>query len=219
MDTITRLDAQAAGQKRFFTGKACVKGHVCERLVSNRGCLECMYARHREWSKKNTKHMTEYSKKWCRANPEKASAQKRKYYKKHRAILLEKVKARTLRKKDAIRAYKTEYYDRNAETIRKKSREHYSLRRDYYKAYARRREIAQLRAVPPWADLKEITSIYGEANRKTAETGIDHHVDHIIPLKHPLVCGLHVHNNLRVLPARENRSKSNHFTVEGTCHA
>ena len=39
----------------------------------------------------------------------------------------------------------------------------------------------------------------------TAETGIEHHVDHIIPIKHG---GFHHHENLQVLPANVNLAKS-----------
>jgi hypothetical protein len=35
------------------------------------------------------------------------------------------------------------------------------------------------------------------------------HVDHVIPLRHPLVCGLHAHTNLRVVPALVNLKKGN----------
>jgi len=41
--------------------------------------------------------------------------------------------------------------------------------------------------------------------------GYDFHVDHIVPLKSPLVSGLHTEANLRLLPGAENRSKHNRF--------
>jgi len=68
-------------------------------------------------------------------------------------------------------------------------------------------------AVPPWADLKSIQAFYTEAKRMIKETGTKHQVDHIVPLKHKLVCGLHVPWNLQVLPASENSKKSNRFEV------
>lgn len=71
------------------------------------------------------------------------------------------------------------------------------------------RLAAQLRATPAWADHDKIAEFYAESARLTRETGIVHHVDHIVPLRSKWVCGLHVHTNLQVLPAAENQSKSN----------
>ena len=38
---MTRAEASAAGFKRYFTGKACPKGHLSERLTRNSECLKC----------------------------------------------------------------------------------------------------------------------------------------------------------------------------------
>lgn len=43
----------------------------------------------------------------------------------------------------------------------------------------------------------------------TLATGICYSGDHIVPLLHPMVCGLHCPANLRVLPLAENLRKSN----------
>jgi hypothetical protein len=45
---ITRKEAQALGLKRFFTGKPCKHGHVCERHVCDRICVDCKACRNRE---------------------------------------------------------------------------------------------------------------------------------------------------------------------------
>lgn len=38
---ISRLDAFALGQHRFYTGKPCKKGHDSERFTSNGSCIQC----------------------------------------------------------------------------------------------------------------------------------------------------------------------------------
>jgi hypothetical protein len=43
------------------------------------------------------------------------------------------------------------------------------------------------------------------ADALTKQTGVEHHVDHIIPIKHG---GWHHHENLQILPAPVNQSKS-----------
>lgn len=60
----------------------------------------------------------------------------------------------------------------------------------------------------------QILEFYERARRLTLLTGVAHHVDHIHPLKHPLLCGLHVPWNLQVIPSGLNRSKSNKLTLD-----
>lgn len=72
----------------------------------------------------------------------------------------------------------------------------------------RNRRVRQ--ATPPWVDMNAVKAIYIEA----ARTGMT--VDHVIPLNSPIVCGLHVENNLQLLTPRQNSVKSNKFTPEVT---
>jgi len=53
-------------------------------------------------------------------------------------------------------------------------------------------------------DREQIKLIYEECYRITQETGIPHHVDHIIPLA---LGGLHHPSNLQILTAEENLKK------------
>lgn len=77
----------------------------------------------------------------------------------------------------------------------------------YANANARRERVAQ--QTPPWADMKAIRKIYVQCAKLTLATGIEHHVDHVVPIKGRQVSGLHVPWNLQVLPGPENRKKSN----------
>ena len=74
--------------------------------------------------------------------------------------------------------------------------------------------VARILATPPWACFKAIREVYREADRLTEKTGVKHNVDHIVPLNHPRVCGLHVAWNLRAIPAGPNMAKSNNWCPE-----
>lgn len=79
----------------------------------------------------------------------------------------------------------------------------------YYRAHFKMRQQRKRNAIPGWADLEAIESIYRQCQFVSRMTGVKHHVDHYFPLTSDVVCGLHVSENLRIIPATENLSKGN----------
>ena len=72
---------------------------------------------------------------------------------------------------------------------------------------------AKVSRMPRWlvdVDLLEMESIYAYC-AALRRSGLDYHVDHIVPLRGQTVSGLHVPWNLQVIPGRENVRKGNAF--------
>lgn len=90
-------------------------------------------------------------------------------------------------------------------------RERRRIRKDELAKYHAYRRAFKISATPNWISKSSFKEIYRKARQVSRETGIEHQVDHIIPLNHRLVCGLHVPWNLQVLTRAENARKHNHF--------
>lgn len=82
------------------------------------------------------------------------------------------------------------------------------------RALGAKRRAQQLLATPAWADHVEIKRVYVTCLLVSRKTKVPHHVDHIVPLAHPRVCGLHVHWNLQVIPAETNLRKGNKLVTK-----
>lgn len=103
---------------------------------------------------------------------------------------------------------------KNREWCRRKSAEHAKTNPVMYAVKAAHRRAQTKNATPPWltaAQKKETAAFFAEARRMTSETGVQHCVDHIVPLQSPIVCGLHVPWNLRVITKSENVRKWSHL--------
>lgn len=74
-----------------------------------------------------------------------------------------------------------------------------------------RRKRAKRLATPVWADINAMRAIYRAAQEISLKTGVKHHVDHIVPLKSDIVCGLHSQFNLQVIPGKDNLRKHNRY--------
>jgi hypothetical protein len=70
--------------------------------------------------------------------------------------------------------------------------------------------LIRAQATPKWADHEAILAIYAEA-RQRRDAGESVEVDHIVPIRGKMVCGLHVHWNLRIITKEENSKKKNNL--------
>jgi hypothetical protein len=137
-------------------------------------------------------------KKWRAANPDK---------------LKEKERLRYARDPEAAKAKAKRYREANPDRVKQNFRAWSAANPDRVEERHNNRRAAKMRRIPAWADLAKIKRFYDEAKRLTRETGIPHHVDHIIPLRGKYVSGLHVETNLQILDAKRNLAKGNSYEV------
>lgn len=87
----------------------------------------------------------------------------------------------------------------------RKSNEEASRR--WHRLHPERRRVAVRVATPLWANKVKIREVYAERIRLNALGKQQYVVDHIIPLKGKLVCGLHIHENLQIITEESNATK------------
>jgi hypothetical protein len=196
--------------------KACTKCGVLQRIDAfplksassdgrNPWCRQC----HSAYQKENRERANLRTKKYRVANREarnEASSIWKKANRKHVAAVHANWVARN---QERARELNKAYRQRNREEVRRRVNEWGRLNRAKKTAYESAREARKLRATPAWAIGLFISEAYELARKRTELFGFPWHVDHIVPLKNPLVCGLHVEHNLRVIPGTQNMSKGN----------
>lgn len=129
-----------------------------------------------------------------------ARAEARAYGATRRELYRERAKAWYQANKERKRAYDREWAPKYRQRTLAESRA---------RVNARRRRLRNAR--PSWANKFFIREIYELAQLRTAVTGVPHEVDHIVPITHSLVCGLHCEANLQILPSFANKSKLNRY--------
>jgi hypothetical protein len=142
----------------------------------------------------------------------------RDYQEKNKVKLQDKDKAYYSNNRDKVHDRHKAYYEVNKDTIKTKSKLYRSSgnRKKISKSKSRAKwakyKASKLNAIPVWGNNKAIKSLYALSSFLTLSTfGNGYHVDHIVPLNNDLVCGLHCEDNLQILRAEHNLSKSNQF--------
>jgi 5-methylcytosine-specific restriction endonuclease McrA len=81
---VSRAEAKAAGDKRYFTGRFCPQGHTVERLVSNGSCLECSGIRRKALRASKPDEDRAYRARYHQANLERRRAESRAWYRRNK---------------------------------------------------------------------------------------------------------------------------------------
>jgi len=117
--------------------------------------------------------------------------------------IIAKAKQHRLEDPEAHRVALRKHRAGNLEKMRKTQRDWNRNNRPKVRVHEAKRRAAKAQRVLPGHEA-ELARIYRECPP-------GHHVDHIVPLHHPCVCGLHVPWNLQYLTEAENLAKGNRW--------
>lgn len=189
------------GSKDSYCGrcKLCLNKHRREYMANNQQIIERMAARIGKWKINNREKILVTYAKYCAKNKEKLIA-----YRVNNAVKIE--------------ANRAKYRANNKEKIAKNLVQWRENNSGKKAALNSKRRAFKRNATVPWANQQYIEDLYAncrEVERLFAQIGlkVKFNVDHIVPLQHDLVSGLHVEHNLQILTAGENGSKGNKFSI------
>jgi len=173
----------------------CNKEIIGRRSDPHSCSLEC--SKKVKWIREKAKNIdrSEYIRKHYLNNKEKIKKRLKQYEFKNKERIALRVKLQRFRDAEQYKKRSKEAKKR----YRENNKERYTL---LNREQCAKRRAKLLKAIPKFANLNKIKKIY-----KNCPKG--YHVDHIIPLNNPIVCGLHVEWNLQYLSAKDNCSKGN----------
>ena len=141
---------------------------------------------------------------------------KKEWYKQNKKLTKDRARQWALDNPERKNEIRTKWREENREQHNAGNREWNSKNKDVKAALSGKRRSAKLNRTPKWLtadDIEHMQALYSVAAMFQRESGIVYHVDHIIPLQGKFVSGLHVPDNLRVIPAVDNLKKSNKHTL------
>jgi hypothetical protein len=174
-------------------------------------CKPCHNKKNNDWDKRNPEKKKNKSVRYKAENPEKVLEAGRKSYHKNKHKHKGTIKLYQEKNKEKKGEYDRLHYINNRDRLLQQNREYVKNNPDKNAAKGAKQRARKMQATPLWLtdiQLKQIEWFYAASRMMTETTGVEHHVDHIYPLKGKKSCGLHVPWNLRCIPAKENLEKA-----------
>ena len=169
--------------------------------------------RKKTWYAENKEHCNDKTKLWAENNKERVAGLHKEYYKEHGEEARLRSKEWYAANSDKAKARIYQWQKENKDKVKAKVKAWEKANPDKVNAKTARRRAGKKNATPAWAKTEfeefAIKEMYHLANLRTKATGIEHHVDHIVPLNSEFVQGFHCLANLQILTAEKNISKSN----------
>lgn len=186
--------------------KSCRSAHAAKKYAED---PERHLSRNKRWAESNKERMRDAAKAYRKANLQNAREYQKEWNEKNPGKAAQYAAAWRERNADRVLTDAEKYRKANAEKVRQAALRWQRENRARVIAYNAARYAAKLKATPKWANLEEIAKFYEEAERLAKLNGESYDVDHVVPLRSKIVCGLHCEANLRVIKSEENRSKGN----------
>jgi 5-methylcytosine-specific restriction endonuclease McrA len=189
---VTKAEAKAAGAKKYFTGKPCIRGHISERWVSTRTCVGCATSEPRlkadlKYRSSHREEIREKTARWRAENPERTRQSLADYF---------------AANEEQINQRRRDDYAANAPAKRLEKRERYAADPLHYqeinRRYAeenpeviraiRRNRRARKRGAGGSHTAADIEWLLNKQKNKCAHSWCrisladGHHVDHMVPL-------------------------------------
>lgn len=175
-------------------------------------CKECKSKKDEAYRNNNKDLIRKKKKEYYEANRKTISEKHKSYYDAHRAEIssYKKKYGKTYREinQQALSAYGKAYRDANKEAVLIRQRQWRQANPDKSNARSAKYRARKIQALQSWVDKEAIEGMYYLA-ALFRQTGLNVHVDHIVPLQSDTVCGLHCEANLQLLPGNINQSKGN----------
>jgi hypothetical protein len=168
-------------------------------------CKACVRKETKVWRVANPEKAKASIRAWAKANPERRRELARIWYRAHTEIKRAYGQKNAARIKIKTQRWNKAHPDRKAVHTAKWARNNPEKRAATLAA----RNARKLQATPGWANQGYIEDVYRKAAIFTTRDGTPWHVDHIVPLKSKLVCGLHCEDNLQAILGVENITKGN----------